>query len=337
MKLLSVIVPCYNAQDYMQEAIDSLLVAGEELEIIIVNDGSHDETGIIAKGYAEAHPQHVIAIDQENKGHGGAVMTGLYHASGRYVRVLDSDDHMDRSALLTVMQELKRLTQSKSQVDMVVTNFIYDKVGKRHKKRMSYKNVFPERVVCRWNDLGHFRMGQYILMHSVTFEREFLLSTGLRLPEHTFYVDNLFVYLPLQKVQTMYYINVDLYRYFIGREDQSVNERVMCSRIGQQLKVTKMMIDHTDPMQMEEPKKRNYLVQYQGIILTVSSILLLRIGSDWALLQKEKMWQYVSRVNPKLYDHLLHSMFAYIAKTGKSLRKLNLAIYRIVNKFYGFN
>lgn len=81
-------------------------------------------------------------------------------------------------------------------------------------------------------------------MHSVIFRTKLLKDCGLKLPEHTFYVDNIFVFEPLPYVKKMYYMDVNFYRYYIGRADQSVNEQVMIGRIDQQLKVNKIMVDY---------------------------------------------------------------------------------------------
>ena len=82
MKLLSIVVPCYNSQEYMEHCIESLLPGGTEVEILIVDDGSRDDTARIADRLAAAHPDVIRAIHQENAGHGGAVNTGLAHATG---------------------------------------------------------------------------------------------------------------------------------------------------------------------------------------------------------------------------------------------------------------
>ena len=142
-----------------------------------------------------------------------------------------------------------------------------------------YRNCLPQERIFGWNDLGHFRVDQYILMHSVIYRTELLKLCQLRLPKHTFYVDNLFVYQPLPYVNTLYYLNVDLYRYYIGREDQSVNEKVMISRIDQQIKVNKMMIDCCDVMKLKSRKLRNYMVKYLTMITTVSTVLLIKSGN----------------------------------------------------------
>ncbi|MDU5947120.1 MAG: glycosyltransferase, partial [Paenibacillus macerans] len=95
MKLLSVVIPCYNSQDYMRYCIESLLPGGERVELLIVNDGSADRTGQIADEYASRYPGIVKAIHQENGGHGEAVNAGIRHAAGLYFKVVDSDDWVD--------------------------------------------------------------------------------------------------------------------------------------------------------------------------------------------------------------------------------------------------
>lgn len=99
MKLLSIAVPCYNSQDYMRNCVDSLLKGGELVEILIVNDGSKDDTAKIADEYAEKYPTIVRAIHQENGGHGEAVNTGIRNATGFYFKVVDSDDWVNEESL----------------------------------------------------------------------------------------------------------------------------------------------------------------------------------------------------------------------------------------------
>ncbi|MDO5695452.1 MAG: glycosyltransferase family 2 protein [Eubacteriales bacterium] len=338
MKLLSVAVPCYNSRDYMMHAIESLLTGGPDIEIIIVNDGSKDETLSIARDYEEMYPGTVIVVDQENKGHGGAVMAGLRAATGIFFRVVDSDDRVGEEALKEVLREMRTLVAAGEIPDLILTNFIYDKEGKSRKKTMRYANLFPERTMVRWADMRRFKLGQYILMHSVTYRRTLLTDCGLTLPEHTFYVDNIFVYHPMQYVRTIYYIDTDLYYYYIGREDQSVNEAVMCSRIDQQIKVTCLMIDCCNPFDVREQKQRTYLIHYQTIILTVSSILLNRIGTREALTKKDAMWRYLRRKNPRLYRHIRRSVMGRLSLLRSKVgRKLTLTGYKISRKFYGFN
>ena len=226
----------------MERAVESVLKGGKDVEIIIVNDGSKDGTEEIGKRYEREYPDIVRVISQENGGHGEAVNTGLLHATGKYFKVVDSDDWLDEEALIQVLNQMKSFEEKDEEVDMFISNYVYEKVGAGHKKVIHYRNCLPQERIFGWNDLGHFRVDQYILMHSVIYRTELLKLCQLRLPKHTFYVDNIYVYYPLPHVSTIYYLDVNLYRYYIGRDDQSVNEKNMIKRIDQQLFVNKTMI-----------------------------------------------------------------------------------------------
>ena len=104
MKLLSVAVPCYNSQEYMRNCVDSLLAGGELVEILIVDDGSKDDTGKIADEYAAKYPTIVKAIHQENGGHGEAVNAGIRNATGLYFKVVDSDDWVNEEAYHAILK-----------------------------------------------------------------------------------------------------------------------------------------------------------------------------------------------------------------------------------------
>ena len=143
---------------------------------------------------------------------------------------------------------------------------------------MRYSSL-PQDKIFTWNEAGRFHKGQYILMHSVIYRTQLLRECGLELPKHTFYVDNIYVYKPLPSVKHMYYMDVDFYRYFIGRDDQSVNEKVMIGRIDQQIKVNKIMIDEFDLWKIPNPKLRHYMFNYLEIITVISTIMLIRSGT----------------------------------------------------------
>lgn len=338
-KYLSVIIPCYNSSEYMHVSIESALVGGEDVEILIVDDGStKDNTYEIAKQYEEKYPTIIKAITQENKGHGGAVNTGIANATGEYIKVLDSDDWLDKYSLLYILDKLRGFSEEEKP-DMYLANYVYEKEGKTHKKRMHYENVFPTDKLFTWNDVGSFLLDQYILMHSVIYRRQMLLDCGLRLPEHMFYVDNIFVFEPLMSAEKLYFSDVNLYRYFIGREDQSVNESVMISRIDQQLHINKRMIKfYSDVKDFKYKKRKKYMEKYLLDILMVSSILLLVSGTDEALRKKDELWEYLKECDPKLYVHIRNGILGKLFNSKKTVVKKFLVFgYRSLNKYMGFN
>ena len=338
MKLLTVAIPCYNSQDYMEKCIDSLLIGGEDVEIIIVDDGSKDMTPEIADSYAKKHPEIVRAIHQENGGHGEAVNTGIRNAQGIFFKVVDSDDWVDAEAYQKILATLRELVGNGSQLDMLISNFVYEKEGAKHKKVMKYTSAIPKEKLFTWKDVRHFSKGQYILMHSVIYRTQLLRDCGLELPKHTFYVDNLFANQPLPFVKTILYLDLDLYHYYIGREDQSVNESVMIKRIDQQIKVNKIMVDSYDLWKLQDRKLRKYMFNYLEIITVVSTVMLIRSGTEENLEKKRELWNYIKQKDLRLFHHLRNGiMGGTMNLPGKGGRKISIAAYKISQKVVGFN
>ena len=336
MKLLSIAIPSYNSQDYLSHAVESLLPGGNEVEILIVNDGSKDQTAAIADDYERRYPGIVRAIHKENGGHGDAVMTGLQNATGLYFKVVDSDDWADAAAYPKILDTLRSF--SKEPIDMLISNYIYDKVGVRHKHTMSYHHALPQGRVFGWEETRHFRKGQYMLMHSVIYRTQLLRDCGMALPKHTFYVDELYVYVPLKNVEKMYYLDVDFYHYFIGREDQSVQEDVMIRRIDQALLVNRLLISSMDPFAVQDVHKRKYMINYLEIVTTVSSVLLTKSGTEENLKKKQALWDFIEKENPRLYRTLRHRLLGRLMHLpGKAGRAVTVGGYKICRKIFGFN
>ena len=337
MKLLTFTIPCYNSENYMEKCIESILPGGEDVEIIIVDDGSHDRTAEIADRYAAEYPEIVRAIHQPNGGHGEAVNTGIANATGLYFKVVDSDDWVDAGAYAKILGKLRELVQSEKNVDMLLANYVYEKEGAKHKKVMR-QTGFPTDCIFSGRDVRHFYKGHYILMHSVIYRTQLLRDCGLKLPDHTFYVDNIYVYKPLPYVRSMYYMDVDFYRYFIGRDDQSVNEKVMISRIDQQIKVNKIMIDDVDLWKVPSIKCRKYMFNYLEIITVVSTVMLLRSGTKENLEKKRELWTYIKEKDIRLFHRLRRGILGGTMNLpGKGGRKISVAAYRLSQKVVGFN
>lgn len=338
MKVLTVAIPCYNSQEYMKKAIESVLPGGDDVEIIVVDDGSKDNTKEIGAQYEKQYPGIVKLISKENGGHGSAVNAGLANASGVYYKVLDSDDWFDKKSLLEVLKLLKRMIHEEIKLDMLIANYVYEKPSAGKRRIINYRSAMPVDELFTWSELKHFRISQNILMHSVIYRTQMLKDCGLKLPEHTFYVDNIFVYQPLPYVKLMYYMDVNLYRYFIGREDQSVNEEIMIRRIDQQLRVNRIMIDSCDVTKIEDDKLRNYMVKYLSMICTVSSALLVKEGSEESLKKRKHLWEYLKASNPGMYKLVNRTMLGRPMQMKSSAgRRIIVAGYKLSQRIFGFS
>ena len=340
-KLITFAVPCYNSAAYMRHCIETLLSAGEQAEIILVDDGStKDDTPAICDEYAAKYPTIVKTIHQENGGHGEGVNQGIRNATGLYYKVVDSDDWLDEAALRTVLAKLNTLIARGTAPDLMICNYVYEHVEDNTSHTVRYTNVFPQNRLFSWTHVGHFRPDQNLLMHSVMYRTQVLRDCGMVLPKHTFYVDNIFVYQPLPYVKNMYYLDVDLYRYFIGRSDQSVNEKVMVTRVDQQLRVTYHMIDSHDLRQVsaEHKKLGRYMFNYLAMMMAISSIFLVIDSSPEALGKRTQLWEYLRTVDSGIYHKMKYrAVSAFTAFPGYQGRKLSVGLYRLARKIYKFN
>ena len=339
MKIITFAIPCYNSAAYMERCLDSLLPCGNEAEIIIVNDGSADETGKIADNYAAQYPDIVRVIHQENGGHGEAVNSGLKNASGLYFKVVDSDDWVDVPSMMQALQTLKTLTASNSAPDLLVCNYVYEKLSEGTRNVVNYSNVFPRDKTFGWDEMRRFSPWKYLLMHSLIYRTQLLHDCGLKLPKHTFYVDNIFAYQPLPFVKTVYYLDVDLYRYFIGREDQSVNESVMLKRIDQQLLVTRIMIGcYHLPEGVSSKKLSSYMLSYLAIMMTICTVFLRLSGTEKDADKEKELWAFLFSHNTSLYRHAVSRFLRMVAVLpGNSGNKITIGLYNLARKVYKFN
>ena len=204
---------------------------------------------------------------------------------------------------------------------------------------MRYGNVFPEKERVTWDDIGTFRPSQYLIMHALFYRTEVLRSSGTVLPEHTFYVDNIFAYQPLPWVESIYYLNLDLYQYYIGREDQSVNERVLISRVEQQIKVTKIVAECVDLNEVRKvhPKLAGYMCRNISIMMAISSIHLLLRGDEEAVMRHTMLWEEIKEQNPGLYWRLRFTKLCGLTNLpGKLGKKATIDGYRLAKKIYKF-
>ena len=339
-KLITFAVPCYNSAAYMRHCIETLLSAGEQAEIILVDDGStKDDTPAICDEYAAKYPTIVKAIHQENGGHGEGVNQGIRNATGLYYKVVDSDDWLDEAALRTVLAKLNTLTARGTSPDLMICNYVYEHVEDNTSHTVRYTNVFPQNRLFSWTHVGHFRPDQNLLMHSVMYRTQVLRDCGMVLPKHTFYVDNIFVYQPLPFVKSMYYMDLDLYRYFIGRADQSVNESVMVKRVDQQLRVTRHMIDCQDLDALKGQKKlRSYMLHYLSMMMAISDIFLLLDGSAAAKQKENELWAYLkAHTSAGVYRSIRYGFGGVTNLKIPKGDKLVLGGYRLAQKVFKFN
>ncbi len=336
-------IPCYNSAAYMDHCISSIVEGSgcaADVHVVVVDDGSAtDNTLEKAREWQARYPDIVEAVHQENGGHGRAVMTAIEHAKGAYFKVVDSDDWVDADALATLLDLLRSFVAYEVDVDLVVTNYVFEHAEDGKQRTIDYGFALPKDKIIGWSQIGHFNISQYMMMHALCYRTEVLRTCGLELPAHTFYVDNIYAYVPLPHCKTLYYLDVDLYRYFIGREDQSVNLDVQIGRIDQQLAVTYIMI-HAYHLYDDVPVKalRRYMLGHLTLMLSVCSVISKMSDAPDARKNLDDFWHDFQRYDMRMYNRARHGIVGtFMNFRGPVGERVTISIYHAAQKLFKFN
>jgi len=316
MKYITFAIPSYNSQNYLKKAVDSLLIAKEDIEIIIVNDGSTDKTLEIARNYEEKYPNSIKVIDKKNGGHGSGVNAGLKNAKGLYYKVLDSDDWINEATLIDFIGTIKKHYEEKKLPDLYVFDFIYEHVEDNTSFVRSYKKNFIENEITNWNQMKKkFKYSQTMLMHAQVFKTKLLIDAGINLPEHTFYVDNIMSYIPLLKTQTIYYINKVLYHYFIGRADQSIQVDNLVRRYQQQIRVMNIILDACkyEEVKKLDKKLKRYIKHFLSRMMIITQMFTVGEINKIRKEDLKKLWLDLKLRDKKMYKFLKYKTVNVIA------------------------
>ena len=335
--LVTFVVPCYNSASFMKRAIESLLAAKRHCEILLINDGSSDNTSEIAHDYARKYDD-VRAIDQENANWGGVVNRGLAEASGIYFKILDSDDYFESDALNQVLDALAETLENDEAPDLLITNYVYDHLASNSQRIMQYRSFFPQNRIFHWSEMGRQGQDKFIMIHAAWYKTSLLRESGVKLPTGVSYMDSLLLLHPMPYVKTLYYLNVEPYHYIIGREGQSVEIDVVKKHIDEQLLASRLAIEDIDyaPLYKDEPNCAMLMTGYVSCMMSTSTIHLFMIGTPEALSKNARLWDFLKTKNPTLYANVKHSWAGRAnrkSKLGRFLARRGYAIGRMIYKF----
>ena len=255
-KILSIVIPSYNVSRYLPEVIPTYLVPEilDKLELLIVNDGSKDDTAEIAARFAERYPDTIKVINKENGGHGSTINAGAVAASGKYFKVIDGDDWVDSACLVKFINVL-----CETDVDMVLNSFVrvLDGTGEREVRKI--RGIKSERIYD-FKEIIPIIQDSYA-MHGTTFKTE-VFRKAKRIDEHCFYVDQEYLMYPAQYVSKTIYFDIPLYQYRIGNSEQSMSLKNMQRNRKMHEKVIKSLLDNLTTI--SDGDKVKELVRYRA-------------------------------------------------------------------------
>lgn len=244
-RLLSVVVPAYNMEAYISKNLDSIVGARNihAIEVIIINDGSTDNTLAVCRQYAGRYPEVVRVIDKANGHYGSCINAALKVAVGKYFRILDADDWFDTEALDVFVEKLDSCDS-----ELVVTQRCEvwtDAEGNVSARYFPVHDVHYDRIY----DAGQFLMSDHahgveFNMHSMTYRTDVLRAAGLHLPEGVCYTDMIYCLMPLAGIRSLIVYDIYLYHYWVGRDGSSTTNDSIRRNFGHITKVLSVMLDY---------------------------------------------------------------------------------------------
>ena len=254
-KLISIIIPTYNMQSYLRHCLDSLIVSDQQmefLEVIVVNDGSNDQSTVIAHEYANKYPNSFHVIDKENGNYGSCINVGLEIATGKYVKVLDADDSFDTTNFDDYLRFLNGVD-----VDMIITPYvIVDEIG-NEKHYVSY--YLPVNSILTWQQLTPAFKKKSLQMHAVTYKRQNLIDINYRQTEGISYTDQEWIFTPLTAVDSAVAYPKVIYKYLVGRAGQTISQETFKRNISHNEQCCRRVVKDYKSFGTFETYKQEYI------------------------------------------------------------------------------
>lgn len=328
-KLLSIIIPTYNMERYLPKCLDSLIIEEHlmsQLDIIVVNDGSKDASSEIAHTYKKRFPNSITVIDKENGNYGSCINAGLKVATGKYIRVLDSDDSYDNQNFQLFVEQLAHVN-----VDLVVSNCIVvndnNCILGVHKFKLDANKVY----------VLHEYEGESIDNSNITYNRNIFNGLDYHQTEGISYTDTEWMIIPMLNVETMIYLDLDIYRYLVGRDGQTTENNTFVKRIHQLIPIMKTILNK---IASKDEQCSPYLdsIIMQKLTLLYRTILFFGDASQVNLLHdfdealKRKFNRYYSELSKLRLEKI---PYRYVQHWRKS--KILSRFIRKVNQIYQNN
>lgn len=299
-KLLTIVVPTYNMEAYLNRCLDSLLVSEEQmqsLEVLVINDGSKDKSSEIAHEYASKYPSTFRVIDKENGNYGSCINRGLKEAQGKYIKILDADDWFDTKELNSFLIVIDNLD-----VDMILTPYwIVDESGNRQKEMkygdIEYNNVFDFQ--------SYTNPATYFAMHSLTYRTDLLRKIEYVQTEGISYTDTEWVFYPQHSISTSIYLSNNLYQYVVGREGQTMDPKVIAKSVSHYDKLLRAMVAFANQLSDEDKTLYTYQrIEAQIMHLSMGvyrTCLVLQDANSWEQSLLTSFDQFMNKERPEVY------------------------------------
>ena len=329
-KILSITIPSYNVEKYIDKCVQSMLVDSilEDIEILIVNDGSKDSTPEIAKGYVEKYPQTVRLIDKENGGHGSTINAGIREATGKYFKVVDGDDWLKTENLEHFIALLKEHDE-----DVIASNYLCI-------RDESYEIIAEKRVSSDASYYGTIRnmdrgeVKEVIKMHGLTIRTSILKENNILIDEKCFYVDAEYIAYPMPFVSTVYYDDEFIYMYRLGRNGQSMDIRSMQRNREMHMKVLNSMLAFYDKLPQMTNEKKSYIERVIAQMVENQFQIYISMGTDKEIQKETAAWdRALLKKYPRVANSTNKKSITLLRNTNYSILPIGSFVLKIVKGY----
>ncbi|MCB7302619.1 glycosyltransferase family 2 protein [Bariatricus massiliensis] len=290
-KILTIVIPAYNVENYIEKTIESLIIPEilDDIEILIINDGSLDTTEQKALVYEEKYPDSIRIISKNNGGHGSAINCGIQNATGKYVKILDGDDWVDKIGIQKLVEKLKK----NSQYDLIINPFetVNNNTGAKERKEFSgvkfnYEYSFDE--ICSLDTVFG--------MPAITYLTSLLKEHHIHIDENRYYVDQEYNLFPVPYIKSVVFYEDCIYQYRIFNQSQSVSRNNFCKNRKMHEEVIFSLLEFLN--QKKEEMSRNKIEYFLFAVTKMLSVQFnIYFLMDSNIKVKQEMLQFYEKVN----------------------------------------
>ena len=296
-KVLTIVIPTYNMEQYLHKCLSSLIVNPQEmelLEVLIINDGSKDCSSKIAHEYEQKYPMTSRVIDKDNGNYGSCINRGLKEAQGKYIKILDADDYFETSALEDFLKFLNNVD-----AELIISDFCTININ----GKVTFKYTFPFPVKQSFS-METVKEKDDILMHAITYKTECLRKIGYKQTEGISYTDVEWCFLPMIAVNQIFYFNKNLYCYLIGREGQTIDSNIRVKNLWMLVVVLRQLIEWFTSSLYTKGIAESYL---KGKIRRIASTVYSEYIRNKKVLREQDLIDldlYIKQSSPFLYAEM---------------------------------
>ena len=318
-KILSVVIPSYNAASFLKETIPTLasISSGDDIEVLIVNDGSKDETLQVAQELEKEYPGIVNIIDKENGGHGSTINAGIREAKGKYFKVVDADDWVDSGNFEKLVQFLH-----KTDADEIISPYtdVFEDDGTKVEN-----NYFKDCSLKPYQDYDYVNFLEQIQilprMHSITIKTSILRENNIKIDENMFYVDMEYIVFPTPFIKTIAYTPDSVYQYRRGYEGQSTSIQNYIKNRKMVNHVTFALLDFYNKHSLSNILEKLVKETIDRCVTIMTNVCLSMEDTKQGKKELLDFDQKLKSMNPEFYYH----------KQGKKAKVLRYSNYLLFN------